>query len=215
MGKNISYGLVILFVMIIAIVSSILGLRWSKNNKKIYSIERSYTDSLGNNTRTINQIVVAYQQINEAHNTLISERDAYQQELADAYREISALGIKVKNARSYTTAATITRDTFTVVLYDTVYIENKPFKQAEYSDGYLYQEFQYNPKNNKLFVNYHISDTVMVVDSWVRQPNKKGEQVFYLWRWVKPWTVKVDVKSKNPKSEIINGKRILLNTKKR
>ena len=87
------------------------------------------------------------------------------------------------------------------IQFDTVYLENKvPILNADYSDGYMHQKINYKPYRDILTIKYSITDTVMVVDSWIRKPNKKGEQVFILWRWLKPWQVKVDIKSKNPNS---------------
>lgn len=213
MKKIIVYGAgLVLVVIAILWFTGILGVRIPG----VYTqLEETYRDALNQHVRAVRQQKTEIIDLNKAVSKADSLRNESEKKLAFAKQEIEALNVKLKNARYFTTVETKTTDTFRVVLVDTVYLgDSVPFRHARYSDNYLHQYIRLNAQNSELFVDYSITDTIMVVDSWVRKPNKKGEQVFILWRWVRPWQVKVDVKSKNPKSTITNSERLILKERK-
>jgi len=213
MKKGIFIGIIIMLAVFTGLwFSGLLGFR---PPGAYDSLVETYKDKFNQNVRTIDQLNTKVSKVETAYLKADSLRTDAENKLVFAKQEIEALGIKLKNARSFTSIETTVKDTFTVVLKDTVFLgEISPVKVAKYSDGYLHQRIVYKPQDDTMRVNYSITDTVMVIDSWIREPNNKGEQVFILWRWLKPWQVKIDVKSKNPKSEVTNGEKLIINEKR-
>lgn len=201
---------IIIAVLIVLIIIMGLGSKHFFNQKSNYnSTIETYRDKLDHKVRVINTLESSVSEFNSASIKADSLRSEVEKDLVFAKRHIDALNIKVKNLKSFIRVNSIVKDSFTVH-FDTVLIDFDTVMQAVYNDGYMNQSLTYQPINNTLDVNYSIIDTIIVVDSWIREPNKKGKQVFYLWRWIKPWQVKVEVKSKNPKSQITNGSRIVI-----
>lgn len=212
MKKGLLTGIGIMLALFAVLwFTGLLGFRPPRG---LYNIEQMYKDANGRQAATIKQQRSKIDEIEQAYYKTDSLRTDNEKSLVKAKQQIEALGIKLKNAKSITSVSTEVVDTFTVQIYDTVMVRGIR-KKAKYSDGYLNMNMTLNLITDRVHVGYQISDTILVVDSWVRKPTNKGKQAFILWRWLRPWQVKVDVTTSNPKATAIKGERILINEKRK
>lgn len=199
------YIFIILFFILIATFIFII----KKNKQDYYSYEKIYFDKLHRQTTTIEQKNILLENITKAALKVDSLKSKYEKDLTFAKIEIEALNIKLNRVKTLTLFENKIVDTFVLKLTDTLFF-NQNLKIGSFDDDYLSGEFCFFPLTDSLSVNYSITDTIIIIDSWIRKPNRRGEQVFFLWRWIKPWQVKCDIKSKNPHSTISNGQRLLI-----
>jgi len=93
----------------------------------------------------------------------------------------------------------------TVEIVDTVFIdtitdEESDLKYAEINDGYLFQDLYIY--DDTIDYDYTYEEEIDVVMNMIRKPNKNGNQVFWLWRWLRPWVDRTYVIPENPNSRI-------------
>jgi len=79
-------------------------------------------------------------------------------------------------------------------------------KYALIKDGYLTQSLFIFP--DTLTYQYDYIEEINVLVTKMRKLNKKGNKVFFLWRWLQPWDDMTTVSSSNPNSRIISAVKI-------
>jgi hypothetical protein len=204
--KKIVFMLTVL-LSVSAIIISVLLFR-NRTNKIQYKddieiIKGGYVDKLG---RQVSFTQAAQKKLSELE--AISQHDSlelnnYQKKLSWAYTEIKALNNKLKSVSEFTTGETKLSGDFIEPLKDTL-IEEQDQKFAYYTNGYLDEMILLNKDVDSVKVYYSHIDTLLLVDFWKRKPKKNGNQVFFLWRWLRPWEVQVEAKTSDPNSIIYN-----------
>ena len=204
--KKIIFMLTVL-LSVSSIIIAVLLFR-NRNHKIQYKddieiIKGSYVDKLG---RQVSFTQAAQKKLSELE--AISQHDSlelnnYQKKLSWAYTEIKALNNKLKSVSEFTTGETKLSGDFIEPLKDTL-IEEQDQKFAYYTNGYLDEMILLNKDVDSVKVYYSHIDTLLLVDFWKRKPKKNGNQVFFLWRWLRPWEVQVEAKTSDPNSIIYN-----------
>ena len=204
--KKIVFMLTVL-LSVSAIIIAVLLFR-NRANKIQYKdnieiIKGGYVDKLG---RQVSFTQAAQKKLYELE--AISQHDSlelnnYQKKLSWAYTEIKALNNKLKSVSEFTTGETKLSGDFIEPLKDTL-IEEQDQKFAYYTNGYLDEMILLNKDVDSVKVYYSHIDTLLLVDFWKRKPKKNGNQVFFLWRWLRPWEVQVEAKTSDPNSIIYN-----------
>lgn len=178
-----------------------------KNDIEI--IKGQYTDKLGNQVAFTQ---AAQKKLSELES--ISMRDSTelnnsQKRLSWAYTQIKALNNKLKKVSEFTILESHLSGEFTKETKDTV-ITEKDYKVALYSNGYLDEMILIPESLDSVKVYYSHLDTLLITDFWQRKPKKNGKQVFYFWRWIRPWEVQVEAKTSDPNSFIYNLDKIII-----
>jgi len=168
---------------------------------EIETIKGKYTDELGHQVSFTQAVQTRLSEMEAVSKRDSSELNNYQIRLAWAYKEISALNGKIKNLSGFTIVGTEVSGEFTVPLKDTT-VKEKDYKIAFYNNDYLDEMIIIPESLDSVNVQYLHSDTLLLADYWVRKPNKKGKQVFFLWRWLRPWEVHLQAKTMDPNSEV-------------
>lgn len=194
---------IFLLISILIIVFLIVKNRINKVDyrSELETIEGTYEDKLGHQVRYTQAVEVKLSEMKAATEKDSQQLSQYQNRLAWAYNEINAINGKLKNLKEFTIVGTTTSGEFTEPLKDTI-IDEKDYKIAFYSNGYLDEMIIIPELLDSVNVQYWHSDTLLLPDYWVRKPNKKGKQVFFLWRWIRPWEVHLQAKTMDPNSEV-------------
>lgn len=202
--KKLSLILGILLIVSVLVIAFLL--MRNRVNKIDYrddleTIKGTYTDRLGHQVSYTQAVESRLSEMVAASEKDSGELSNYQNRLAWAYKEIKALNGKIKNLKEFTIVGTTVSGEFTEPLKDTI-MNEKNYKIAFYSNGYLDEMIIIHELLDSVNVQYLHSDTLLLPDYWVRKPNKKGKQVFFLWRWVRPWEVHLQAKTMDPNSEV-------------
>lgn len=216
----------IIFVVVLFVISLVYsGYSFLHRNDtaNAYKIAESYKDKFGRSVKTVNQIIIDLNEARAAEATAKHDRSDFQKELVWLYGEYDALKQENKNLKAATIVITETtgggsfdmKDSIIYTYKDSLIVDPTDVKSGYFTDGYLSQIITMPFPYYEADCQYSMIDSTMIFDTWIRQPNKKGKQVFWLWRWIKPWEVRIDVKSTNERVTIITAKKILINNKRR
>lgn len=190
--------------------------------------EGEYTDKLNEHVRQTQTAIIRIDELIELQRKDSADISEYQKRLKWAYNNIEAMDLKLKKVKEVTVVTTEVSGDFATpltpvdsgagfdfvlggVLDSGILWENYEHTYySEFNDGYLEQYFTVDLLNDTIYSNYTYTDTLLVVDNWVRQPNKNGKPVFILWRWVKPWEVHIEAKTGNQNSQVVNIDNVLI-----
>lgn len=193
----------------------ILFMSWKNHHSKVQfkddieTLKGKYTDELGHQVTFTQAVQTRLSEMEAASKKDSSVLNQYQNRLAWAYKEIEALNINLKKVTEFIIASTHVSGDFTTPLKDTI-IKQKPYKIAYYSNGYLDEMITIPENMDSVNVYYSHSDTLLITDFMQRKPNKKGKQVFFLWRWLRPWEIEVEAKTSDPNSIIVNIDKVII-----
>lgn len=214
--KNATIIILIAIGLLVGIAGTVvivkLNKRVAKTRSELAMTELYYKDKLG---QQVKKTQATAQKLSDLK--VLAEKDSaelsdYQKRLKWAYNNIEALNLKIKKLQEVTVITTETQGEFSTPIFiaDTT-IQDVFY--SEYSDGYLEQYFTLDLINDTLYSNYIYNDSILVADEWVRQLNRNGKKVFFLWRFIKPWEVHIHAKSSNPNAMITNIDKVLIKKK--
>lgn len=218
---------ILIIIAIVIITGSFVysGYSFLHRNDTIeaYKVSEVYKDKFDRSVKTVDQITIELEDIEGSLNTAKEDRNSFQKELVWLYGEYDALDLKFKNLKSATIIVTETtgggkfniKDSTIYTYKDSMIVDSTDVKSGYFTDGYLSQIISMPYPYYEAQCQYTMLDSAMIFDTWIRKPRKNGKQVFYLWRFLKPWQVRIDVKSTNDRVDIKSAKKILINNKRR
>lgn len=173
-----------------------------RQKTNLYTKTIEYEDQLGRSVTETMELNVTVKEMKKAAKKDSSQLSNYERKILEFKRELDLSDRQLKSTEAVMKLDVTTRNTFETVM-ESIEIENIPIKKAYVSNKFGSYDITYNPANDSIKMEM-VQINEFYIDMYKeREPNKKGNKVFILWRWIKDWQYKGSVKTLND-STIIN-----------
>jgi hypothetical protein len=180
------------------------SLRWEQNYDASNKSNKNYID-------LNNQLVTRANEYNFTIKELRRSKSSGDSLLRLAYETINARDAKLRKVEElYQIAIESRNEGTTVVSFEPIGALSIPedipagakLKYINIVDGFLNEDLIIS-NDSLVHWDYSYTEEIIIVDNLIRKPNKKGEQVFILFRWLRRWVPVTDISSNNPNSEVV------------
>lgn len=210
--KAIQGKLVIILLVIVVLISVALfisikkaiffqreSVRYEGNYLSAVKEREVYMDKHGDSIYVLRELRMTYKEFKESKEAQIIG-------LVD---EVNASNRKIKELEHIVTIGMTTEGNVSAPITD-VMVDTNNDSIPEHAKSFIYKDdwllFRgLIPEGDKplaVSLSYRVKNDLTITLGRDREKNKKGKDVFILWRWTKGWIYTAEIKDKNPNSNI-------------